>query len=63
MKVMASEVIQDTAQSAPNHPYNTRQPPDLYLPTIKTNALFNSFWPRTTRDIRGETIDHQVISE
>ena len=46
-------VIEKTVES-PHHPHNTRQPGSLYLPTIKPSAYFHSFWPRTTRDIRGD---------
>ena len=46
-------VIEKTVES-PHHPHNTRQTGSLYLPTIKSSAYFHSFWPRTTRDIRGD---------
>ena len=35
-----------------NRHHNTRQHAGLFIPAIKTNAYFNSFWPRTTRDLR-----------
>jgi hypothetical protein len=51
-KVMESGVIENEAQLAVKQKYDTRQPSRLYVPAIKHNAYFYSFWPRTTRDIR-----------
>ena len=51
-KATASGVIKDTYKQEPEQIYNTRQEGGLYVPSIKTKAYFNSFWPRTTREIR-----------
>lgn len=40
--------------SDPQQHYNTRQESGLFIPSIKTNIYYNSFWPRTTRDIRDD---------
>lgn len=32
--------------------HDTRQRSDLYVPSIRTSIYFNSFWPRTTRELR-----------
>jgi hypothetical protein len=55
VKSLASGVITNTYDAAPRRSHNTRQQGGLYVPAIKTNAFFHSFWPRTTRDIRGES--------
>ena len=57
-KVKSTGVIKDPFNTLRDHTHNTRQPLGLQLPSIKTNALYNSFWPRTTRDIRDATIGH-----
>lgn len=51
-KSISSGVIKDTHNQPPERLHNTRQQEGLYVPVIKTKAFFNSFWPRTTRDIR-----------
>jgi len=50
-KVLESGVIKQP-YDIPVKAHNTRQSGTLYAPTIKTSALFNSFWPRTTRELR-----------
>ena len=52
---MPGVIIEKTVES-PLHPHNTRQTGSLYLPAIKSSAYFHSFWPRTTRDIRGAMV-------
>ena len=39
---------------APSKKHNTRQKEMFYLPSITSATYFNSFWPRTTRALRGE---------
>ena len=39
---------------APSKKHNTRQREMFYLPSITSATYFNSFWPRTMRDLRGE---------
>jgi hypothetical protein len=51
-KAKSNGVLKDTHNSAPKQRYHTRQPKDLFTPSIKTNALFHSFWPRTIREVR-----------
>ena len=38
---------------APSKKHNTRQREMFYLPSITSATYFNSFWPRTMRDLRG----------
>jgi hypothetical protein len=55
VKSIGSGVISNTHDNAPQRSQNTRQRDGLYVPAIKTNAFFHSFWPRTTRDARGDS--------
>ena len=52
-KSAESGVIKDSHNDPPIKIHNTRQKDGLYVPSIKTKAYFNSFWPRSARDIRG----------
>lgn len=49
---VASGVTTDKHADSPKQIHRTRQRKGLYVPAIKTKAYFNSFWPRTKRDIR-----------
>ena len=49
-KVAQSKVI--TNRFIEQNQHYTRQENNLYIPSIKSSAYFNSFWPKTTRDIR-----------
>ena len=51
VKVMGSGVLKNPF-TAPDSQHCTRQDSSHYIPAIKSTAYFNSFWPRTTRDIR-----------
>jgi len=55
-KVTETGVI-DNKFSPPGHTHNTRQQTGMFIPSIKTSAYFNSFWPRTTRELRGDASD------
>jgi len=58
-QVIESGVIQDRYQSAPERFHQTRQREGLFLPSIRTNAYYHSFWPRTTRNLRDDSSDSE----
>lgn len=49
------EGIEPSFQYDLDKKHNTRQRTNTYMPHIRTNAFYHSFWPRTLRDVRRDT--------
>ena len=55
VNLIESGVVDDKHSNFQEKVYNTRQQKGLYSSSIRTKAYFNSFWPRTKRELRDGT--------
>lgn len=49
---MSSHVIDDAFNKCLAYSDKARQSGEIFIPILRTNSLFQLFWPKTTRDIR-----------